>query len=57
MTQTSARPPTFIAFCSRPDALPTTYLRYLTNDLRRTFDLSGIPIRVRLRKTNNPFAP
>ena len=34
MTQPSARPPTFVAFCSQPDALPKAYLRYLTNSLR-----------------------
>jgi len=56
MTQPSSRPPTFIAFCSRPDALPKAYLRYLTNSLRETFGLSGVPIRFRLRKGDNPFA-
>jgi GTP-binding protein len=56
MTQPSARPPTFIAFCSRPDALPQAYLRYLTNSLRATFDLPGVPIRFKLRKRDNPFA-
>jgi GTPase len=56
MTQPSSRPPTFVAFCSRPDALPKAYLRYLTNSLRETFGLSGVPIRFRLRKGDNPFA-
>jgi GTP-binding protein len=56
MTQPSARPPTFIAFCSRPDALPKAYLRYLSNSLRETFDLPGVPIRLKLRKGDNPFA-
>jgi GTP-binding protein len=56
MTQPSSRPPTFVAFCSRPDALPKAYLRYLTNSLRDAFGLSGIPIRFKLRKGDNPFA-
>jgi GTP-binding protein len=56
MTQPSARPPTFVAFCSRPGSLPQAYLRYLTNSLRRAFDLPGVPIRFRLRKGENPFA-
>jgi GTP-binding protein len=56
MTQPSARPPTFIAFCSRPEALPNAYLRYLSNSLRTTFDLPGVPIRFKLRKGENPFA-
>ncbi len=56
MTQPSARPPTFIAFCSQPEALPRAYLRYLTNSLRQAFDLPGVPIRLKLRKGDNPYA-
>ena len=56
MTQPSARPPTFVAFCSQPEALPKAYLRYLTNSLRETFDLPGVPIRLKLRKGDNPYA-
>ncbi len=56
MTQPSTRPPTFIAFCSNPEALPKSYLRFLTNSLRTAFDLPGVPIRFKLRKGENPFA-
>jgi GTP-binding protein len=56
MTQPSARPPTFVAFCSQPQALPKAYLRYLTNGLRQAFDLPGVPIRLKLRKGDNPYA-
>jgi GTP-binding protein len=56
MTQPSARPPTFVAFCARPQGLPQAYLRYLTNSLRAAFDLPGVPIRIKLRKGENPFA-
>ncbi len=56
MTQPSTRPPTFIAFCSRPDGLPKSYLRYLLNSLRQTFDLPGTPIRLNMRKGDNPYA-
>jgi GTPase len=55
MTQPSARPPTFIAFCSRPEAVPRSYLRYLSNSLRATFGFPGVPIRLKLRKSENPF--
>ena len=55
MTQANARPPTFIAFCSQPKALPDSYVRYLVNGLRETFDLPGVPIRFNLRKGNNPY--
>jgi GTP-binding protein len=56
MTQPSTRPPTFIAFCSHPEGLPKSYLRFLTNSLRQAFDLPGVPIRLKLRKGENPFA-
>jgi len=56
ITQPSARPPTFVAFCSRPEEVPRSYLRYLTNSLRDAFDLPGVPIRLNLRKGENPFA-
>ena len=55
MTQASARPPTFVAFCSRPEALPKSYVRYLVNALRDTFDLTATPIRFQLRKGENPY--
>lgn len=56
MTQPSARPPTFIAFCSQPGGIPASYLRYLTNSLREAFGLPGTPIRINLRKGSNPYA-
>jgi GTP-binding protein len=55
-TQAKARPPSFIVFCSRADAVPESYLRYLVNSLRGFFDLPGTPIRVTLREKANPFA-
>lgn len=56
ITQPSTRPPTFVAFCSKPGDLPKSYMRYLTNSLREAFDLPGTPIRFSLRKSANPFA-
>ena len=56
MTQAKTRPPSFILFCSRPDALPAAYLRYLANGLRETFDMPGTPIRLWVRAGKNPFA-
>lgn len=57
LTQVKARPPSFVAFCSRPDALPTDYTRYLVNGLREEFNLAGSPIRMSYRKSENPYAP
>jgi GTP-binding protein len=46
-TQVSAGPPTFVLFGGRaPDA---GYQRFLENRLRRTFELNGVPIRLRFR--------
>jgi GTPase len=56
ITQTKARPPSFVLFCSRADAVPQSYLRYLTNSLREVFELPGTPIRITLREKANPFA-
>src|SRR5271169_4227487 len=56
ITQTKARPPSFVLFCSRADAVPQSYLRYLVNSLREEFDLPGTPVRISLREKANPFA-
>lgn len=56
ITQTKARPPSFALFCSRADAVPQSYLRYLVNSLRQHFDLPGTPVRITLREKVNPFA-
>jgi GTP-binding protein len=56
MTQAKTRPPTFAIFCSKPDDLPTSYLRYLENGLRDAFKLPGTPIRINMRKGDNPYA-
>jgi GTPase len=56
ITQTKARPPSFVLFCSRADAVPESYLRYLTNSIREAFDLPGTPVRITLREKQNPFA-
>ena len=56
MTQPKTRPPSFVLFCTRADAVPEAYLRYLVNGLRSSFDLPGVPIRITLREKDNPFA-
>ena len=56
LTQAQTRPPGFVVSCSRPDAMPQSYVRYLVNNLREAFDIPGVPIRVALRASDNPFA-
>ena len=56
LTQPKTRPPSFVLFTSRADALPEAYRRYLVNRLREGFDLPGTPIRLTLREKKNPYA-
>lgn len=55
MTQAKTRPPTYALFASRPDDLPDSYTRYLVNGLRDSFGLDGVPIRLFIRKRDNPY--
>ncbi len=56
MTQVNVRPPTFALFANRPEALPRSYVRYLANGLREEFGLEGVPLRIMVRKGENPYA-
>ena len=56
ITQAKTRPPGFVVSCSRPEAMPQSYVRYLVNSLREAFDMPGVPIRLVLRASENPFA-
>ena len=56
VTQAKTRPPGFVVSCSRPEAMPQSYVRYLANSLREAFDMPGVPIRIVLRGADNPFA-
>lgn len=56
MTQAKTRPPSFIIFASRPDAVPMAYQRYLVNGLREAFEIKGTPIRLWVRGgKENPY--
>ncbi len=56
MTQAKSRPPTFALFGTQLDGLPESYLRYLQNELRKAFNLQGVPLRFSLRTSTNPYA-
>jgi GTP-binding protein len=56
ITQPKSRPPSFVLFCTRADAVPESYRRYLVNALRESFGLPGVPIRLTLREKANPYA-
>ena len=55
VTQVKARPPTFALFGTRAEQTPDSYHRYLVNNLRDAFDMPGVPIRLLMRGTDNPY--
>lgn len=56
ITQTKSRPPTFCIFTSSNlKELPESYFRYLKNSMDKEFDFLGVPIRIIMRKSDNPF--
>jgi GTPase len=54
-TQVKTRPPHFALFGNQLDALPEAYRRYLVNSMRESFNLPGVPIRLSLRTSDNPY--
>ena len=50
MTQASTKPPTFVTFVNRSDLFHFSYQRYLENQIRGTFGLSGTPVRFVVRE-------
>lgn len=56
ITQIKTRPPTFALWVSRPEKLPDSYKRYIINGLRETYDIPGVPVRLLVRKSKNPYS-
>jgi GTP-binding protein len=55
ITQAGTRPPRFVVFGTRLDALPKSYERYLVNSIRDNLGFDAVPVRVNLRSPKNPF--
>ena len=55
-TMPKARPPTIAVFGTRAEELPEDYRRYLVNAFREAFGMPGVPVRLQLRGTRNPYA-
>lgn len=49
-TQTEVAPPTFTFFCNYPKLLQKSYLRYIDNRLRESYDFAGVPFRIKFKK-------
>ncbi len=52
-TQADTRPPTFILFANLPDEVPTNYRRYIVNSMRDRWDFTGVPVRIRMRRSSS----
>lgn len=50
ITQASIKPPTFVVFCNRSDLFHFSYQRYIENQIRETFGLTGTPIKLVVRE-------
>ena len=50
ITQASVKPPTFVTFCNKKDLFHFSYQRYLENQIRESFGLTGTPIRMIIRE-------
>lgn len=48
-TQSGTNPPTFVLFVNDINLMTDNYLRYLENNLRKAFDFTGTPIRIKLK--------
>lgn len=55
LSQTKARPPTFVLMANRADMMPDSYKRYLVNGIREAFNLWGTPVRFIVRSGKNPY--
>lgn len=53
MTQASTKPPTFVIFVNRADLFHFSYQRYIENQIRQTFGLTGTPVRFVIRERDN----
>jgi GTP-binding protein len=52
MTQAATKPPTFVVFVNDKQLFHFSYERYLINQLRKEFVLTGTPIRMIVREKN-----
>ena len=50
MTQASIKPPTFVCFCNKAELFHFSYQRYLENQIREQFEMTGTPIRMVIRE-------
>ncbi len=52
MTQATTKPPTFVVFVNDKQLFHFSYERYLVNQIRKEFGLTGTPVRIIVRERN-----
>jgi GTP-binding protein len=50
ITQAETSPPLFVIIANAPDKIHFSYRRYVANQLRKTFGLEGVPVRVKYKE-------
>lgn len=50
VTQATTKPPTFVFFCNNSELFHFSYQRYLENQIREQFSMTGTPIRIIVRQ-------
>lgn len=50
LTQAATKPPTFVCFCNDKELFHFSYQRYLENQIRETYIMTGTPIRILIRE-------
>ena len=56
MTQIGVKPPHFVIFCNDAQLFHFSYRRYLENQIRATFGLTGTPVRITIRQKGDKEA-
>lgn len=56
ITQTGVCPPEFTIFTGGASDAPDSYQKYLINSIRDEFKIFGVPIRIKFKKSDNPFS-
>ena len=57
MTQASTKPPTFVVFVNDKNLFHFSYERYLINQIRKEFTLTGTPVRMIVRERKDKDVP
>jgi GTP-binding protein len=56
ITQSAVKPPTFTLFIGGTGELPESYVRYLVNSIRDEFGFKGVPVRLKVKTSKNPYS-